>query len=120
MNTPQSLTPIELQYLQRQLRYDQVMIIKFGADWCAPCKVIKPVCEEWKKTMPTNIGWVDIDIDESIELYASFKTKRMISGVPTLFAFRGDTKRDQWYIPDDSVSGGNCKAVTDFLNRCLV
>lgn len=120
MNTPVTLTPLELQQLQRQLRDDQVLIIKFGADWCGPCKVIKPLCEEWKKTMPKNIGWIEIDIDESIELYAAFKTKRMITGVPTLFAFRGDTKRDQWYIPDDSVSGGNIKIVADFLKRCLM
>jgi thiol-disulfide isomerase/thioredoxin len=120
MDSSTSLTPVQLQQIQTALKPNEVIIIKFSAVWCGPCKVIKPVCEEWKKTMPATMYWVDIDIDESIELYMAFKSKRMISGVPTLFAFRGDKKRDQWYIPDDSVSGGNVKAVADFLKRCLL
>jgi thioredoxin 1 len=117
-----SLTPAKLQEIQSALKTNEVVILKFSAVWCGPCKVIKPLCEEWKKNIMSTdrIYWIDIDIDESIELYAAFKSKRMINGVPTLFAFRGDKKREQWYIPDDSVSGGNIKAVADFLQRCLL
>ena len=87
-----SLTPFELHRIQQKLSNEQVLIIKFGATWCAPCKIIKPVCDEWLKSAPSKIIWADIDIDESIELYGAFKTKKMIKGVPTLFAFRGDMK----------------------------
>ena len=36
----------------------------------------------------------------------------------TLLAFYGDVKRDQWYIPDDSVSGGDLTQVQQFFDRC--
>jgi thioredoxin 1 len=116
-----SLTPFELQKIQHQLSNEQVLIIKFGATWCAPCKIIKPVCDEWLKSAPSKIIWADIDIDESIELYGALKTKKMIKGVPTLFAFRGDMKneRTHWFIPDDSVSGADIKGLTDFFSRCI-
>ena len=116
-----SLTPFELQKIQQQMSNEQVLIIKFGATWCAPCKIIKPICDEWLKSVPSKIIWADIDIDESIELYGAFKTKKMIKGVPTLFAFRGDMKneRTHWFIPDDSVVGANIKGLTDFFNRCV-
>lgn len=123
-SVPLAMNPLLLQKIQSNLKPDQVIILKFSAVWCGPCKLIAPICEEWKKnTMPANrIYWVDIDIDESIELYGALKSKRMINGVPTLFAFRGDknSSRGQWYIPDDSVVGGNVQNVAAFLQRCLL
>jgi len=123
-SVPITINPLLLQKIQSNLKPNHVIILKFSAVWCGPCKLIAPLCEEWKKhTMPAErIYWVDIDIDESIELYVALKSKRMISGVPTLLAFRGDKNatRGQWYIPDDSVSGGNVQNVAAFLQRCLV
>lgn len=114
-----SLTPEELFTLQRSLR-DRLIVVKFGAEWCAPCKKIKPLWNEWISIAPSNIVIVDIDIDESIDLYVQLKAKKMVKGVPTILAFAGDVKRDQWYIPDDSVSGGNEGDVKNFMNRCFI
>jgi len=121
MNTKQiitSLTPAELQQLQFTA-VGSLIVIKFGAEWCGPCKVIKPTCEQWAATCPPHIIYADIDIDESIDLYMAFKSKKMIKGVPTIFAFDTRKKREHWYIPDDSVVGGDVAAVTAFFQRCL-
>jgi thioredoxin-like negative regulator of GroEL len=112
-----SLTPSELQHLQKNAG-GALIVIKFGAEWCKPCKFIKPTCQEWFETCSNRIIYADIDIDESLELYMSFKNKKMIKGVPTIFAFDTRKPRDQWYIPDDSVSGGDVEAVKAFLQRC--
>jgi thioredoxin 1 len=114
-----SLTPEELFTLQRSLR-DRLIVVKFGAEWCGPCKKIKPLWNEWISLVPSNIIIVDIDIDESIDLYVQLKAKKMVKGVPTILAFYGDIKREQWYIPDDSVSGGNEGDVKNFMNRCFI
>ena len=114
-----SLTPEELFNLQRAST-NKVIVVKFGAEWCGPCKKIKPLWNEWISLIPSNIIIVDIDIDESIELYVQLKARKMVKGVPTILAFAGDVKRDQWYIPDDSVSGGNEGDVKNFMNRCFV
>jgi thiol-disulfide isomerase/thioredoxin len=114
-----SLTPEELFTLQRSLR-DRLIVVKFGAEWCGPCKKIKPLWNEWISIIPSNIVIVDIDIDESIDLYVQLKAKKMVKGVPTILAFYGDVTREQWYIPDDSVSGGNEGDVKNFMNRCFI
>ena len=114
-----SLTSEELFTLQRSF-HDRVIVVKFGAEWCGPCKKIKPMWNEWISLVPSNIVIVDIDIDESIDLYVQLKAKKMVKGVPTILAFYGDLKRDQWYIPDDSVSGGNEGDMKNFMNRCFI
>jgi len=114
-----SLTPEELFTLQRSFS-NRIIVVKFGAEWCGPCKKIKPLWNEWISLIPNNIVIVDINIDESIDLYVQLKAKKMVKGVPTILAFYGDVKRDQWYIPDDSVSGGNEGDVKNFMNRCFI
>jgi thioredoxin 1 len=111
------MTPSNLQQLLTNAS-GSLIVIKFGAEWCKPCKLIKPTCDEWVKTSPSNIIYADIDIDESMDLYLAFKSKKMIKGVPTIFAFDTKKSREQWYIPDDSVVGGDIEAVNAFLRRC--
>lgn len=37
-------------------------VIKFSAEWCGPCKRMKPIFEEVAKEM-TDIEFIDVDID---------------------------------------------------------
>jgi thioredoxin-like negative regulator of GroEL len=114
-----AMTPLDLQYLQKNAR-GKVVVVKFGATWCNPCKVIKPTCEAWIRAAPANIIYADIDIDESMDLYMALKNKKMVRGVPVLLAFDCSKQRDQWYIPDDSVEGGDSEAVEKFFQRVSV
>ena len=104
--------------LQSSLNH-KVLIIKFGAEWCRPCKNIKETCETWFSKLPENIIGADIDIDECMDLYMALKTKKMVNGVPSLLAWFGDNTRDHWFIPDDSVSGGDIQQVNKFFERCF-
>jgi len=97
-----------------------IIILKFGADWCAPCKRIHSFVHQWfehlQKTSP-NITLADIDVDENIELYSFLKTKRMINGVPTVLAYY---KGNVTYIADDSVIGADTVQLQAFFQRALV
>ena len=97
---------------------NRVMIVKFGAEWCGPCKKIHSICQNNFRSLPTNVVCADIDVDECIDVYATLKRRKMLIGIPTLLAFYGDVERDHWYIPDDSVSGGNKQDVQNFFDRC--
>ena len=111
------LSPDELIALQKKMS-NEIVIIKCGAEWCNPCKKIKSVCETNFQTLPENVIIFEIDVDESLDLYATLKTKKMVKGIPCLLCYYGGVSRDQWYIPDDSVSGGNEAEVQSFFNRC--
>jgi thioredoxin-like negative regulator of GroEL len=109
-----ALTPTEFQQLLTNAK-NSIIVVKFGAEWCKPCKLIKGICAEWAATRPTNVIYADINIDDSMELYGAFKTKKMVRGIPVILAFNTELPRDQWYIPDFSVEGGDVEAVTHFL-----
>ena len=112
------MTPETFQNLQ-QFSPNYLIIVKFGAEWCKPCKLIKQTCEDWFNKCPSNISYADIDIDESMDLYMAFKRKKMARGVPIILAFNTNIQRDEWYIPDDSVEGGDIDAVNAFFQRCI-
>ena len=95
-----------------------LFIIKFGADWCGPCKKIAPTYKKFINVSTENILFADIDVDENLDLYMALKKHKMVQGIPVFLAFYGNTDRDKWYIPDDSVIGANEKAVNDFFQRC--
>jgi len=106
-----------LQQLQN-LAEEHVIVIKFTAKWCGPCKRIAPQIEKHFLDMPENVICVEIDVDECDELYSLFRTKRMLNGIPSILAFYGDEPRLRFWIPDDSVVGADPKEVKKFFDRC--
>ena len=97
----------------------QMVIIKFEADWCKPCQLIKKDCLELASKLNDNVGYVTVDIDEHIELYAYLKTKKQIKGVPTLLAYyAGPREKNEWFIPNDSIIGADKTGLIQFFDRC--
>jgi thiol-disulfide isomerase/thioredoxin len=111
------LNIITLQQLQN-LAEEHVIVIKFTAQWCGPCKRIAAQVEKHFLDMPENVICVEIDVDECDELYTLFKNKRMLNGIPAILAFYGDEPRLRFWIPDDSVVGADTRAVKNFIDRC--
>ena len=64
-----------------------IMVFKFGADWCKPCETIKDDVEQYFANTPDNVVCFDLDIDESFDLYAFLKSKKMVTGVPSILAY---------------------------------
>lgn len=101
---------------------DKLIIIRFGAEWCAPCKHTEPTAlkamENLSQKHKEKVVCIAIDIDESLELYAELKRRRALTGVPSILAYRGTDMQEPWYYPMDSVSGGDLNKVNDFFARC--
>ena len=104
-----------LQTLINNLQDKQIIIIKFTADWCGPCKNIKDICNKHVSQLPKNINFYEIDVDDSIELYSFLKTKKMVNGIPAILAYYN--VKEDYYIPDDSILGGNKEKVNEFFLR---
>jgi thiol:disulfide interchange protein len=93
-----------------------LIIVKLGADWCKPCKSIEAYVKQEFDLMPNNVQCVLIDVDESIDLYAYLKNKKMINGIPAILCYyKGNTS----FIPDDTVLGANTEQIKAFFDRCL-
>jgi thioredoxin 1 len=94
-----------------------LLIIKFGAEWCGPCKRIENNVLEWFEKMPNNVQTVKIDIDESFELYAHMKYRKMIKSIPGILMYK---KGNNTYVFDDAVNTSNLEEIDKFFLRCLV
>lgn len=93
-----------------------LVIVKFGATWCGPCKKIDPDVNEIFSKMPATVQCVMLDIDESIEIYSFLKSKRRVNGVPVLLCYQQGNLN---YIPDETVVGANKDQLMLFFERCF-
>ena len=103
-------------FLEKLKENKGLIILKFGADWCKPCKLIENYVNEKFSEMPENVECLKIDIDESIDLYAFLKSKKMVNGVPTILCYE---KGNESYVPVDAVSGTNSNELNSFFGRCM-
>jgi thiol-disulfide isomerase/thioredoxin len=112
------ITKIENRIVFLNLLKDNpgIIILKFGASWCKPCKLIETPVYNFFGSSPDNVICGDIDIDDSFDVFSYLKTKRMVSGVPTLLCYK---KGNITYIPDDSVSGSDLNNLNAFFIRCI-
>lgn len=97
---------------------NEILIVKFSANWCVPCRKIKSCCEEWFAKLPSNVILFDIDIDETMDLYMALKKWKMVDGIPAILAFHTPAKDNKWFIPDDSITGGDVTKIQAFFLRC--
>ena len=66
------------------------VLVDFYAEWCGPCKIMKPRILDVAERMGDNVKVVQIDVEKEKELATRFR----ISSVPTLIIFKNG--KQQW------------------------
>jgi thioredoxin-like negative regulator of GroEL len=93
-----------------------LILVKFGATWCKPCKKVDTLIKERMLQMPDTFSCFIIDIDECLDVYAFLKAKRMVNGIPSILAWK---KGNQGIIPDAVVASSNENEINIFFENCL-
>jgi thioredoxin 1 len=65
----------------------KISLLKFEADWCGPCKAIKPLIEEIaSERTDIQVYSIDVDIAENYQLLSKWK----VSSLPSLILVSKD------------------------------
>lgn len=96
-----------------------LLVVKIGASWCAPCKNIKDVANkqmmDMVNTWGNSVNIIEIDIDDSFEVYATLKTKRIVNGIPAILCW---FKENVEIRPSEFINDSNTDGVVLLFDKC--
>jgi thioredoxin 1 len=77
-----------------EIRNDGVVLVKFGATWCGPCKMMDRILVSVanKYESDANVMIMSVDIDQNQEMAKEYN----VTAVPTMLFFKNATQFERF------------------------
>jgi thioredoxin 1 len=71
------------------IQSNKPVLVDFYADWCGPCRMMKPILENVKQKVGDNATIIKVDVDKNSTAAATYD----VTSIPTLMIFqKGEVK----------------------------
>lgn len=83
--TPMSvITLTDSSFDQEVLKSDQPVLVDFWAEWCQPCKMVRPLVHELAEEYTGKIKVAEMDVDANTNVASQYG----IMSIPTIMIFK--------------------------------
>ncbi|MFG0255083.1 MAG: thioredoxin family protein [Rhodopirellula sp. JB053] len=76
--------PVTQNRFEQTINQDKIVLVKFGATWCPPCREVDQELKTLAGQLPDDVEVLKIDVDENPELAQRYD----ISSIPKLLLVR--------------------------------
>lgn len=72
------------RFEEEVLKCQQLAVVDFGAEWCGPCKKLKPILKELAEEYQGRVKFIEVDVDKASQTALKYG----IISVPQVLLFK--------------------------------
>tara|TARA_Y100000768_G_scaffold388716_1_gene386398 strand:- start:5158 stop:5529 length:372 start_codon:yes stop_codon:yes gene_type:complete len=97
------------------------LILYLTASWCGPCAKIKPYINEYKTKLKEKVILVEIDVDETIDVFGLLKKKKQLNGIPAILKYKCGREENDMNIMicDECVLGSKIEDIKRMFSNLI-
>ena len=87
-----SVIDANAEIFEKEIAEGGAVVVDFYADWCGPCRMLKPIFEKISVNYEGAVKFLKINVDNASEI----ASKYAVSTIPTVIFFKNGSATDRF------------------------